>query len=92
MYSWGKGKKQMNDITESMSNVCSAQKSIRQYVNISVPALSKHSEVIDYLYLSQDPILLNLSSKKKYGIIFIIDSSPNYAITKCIFSCAVFPV
>lgn len=72
----GKGKKQMTDIIRrSLSNVCSAQKSIRQYVNISVPALSKHSEVIDYLYFSQDPILLSLSSKKKFGIIFIIDSS-----------------
>ena len=65
---------------EALSNVCSAQKSIRQYVNVSVPALSKQSEVTDYLYFSQDRILLNLSSKKKFGIIFIIDSSPNYAL------------
>lgn len=32
-----------------------------------------------YLYFFQDPILLNLSSKKKFGVIFIIGSSPKYA-------------
>lgn len=70
----GEGEDRWLIVYESL-NFFSAQKSIRQYINISVPAFPKHGEVRDPYILSsgsfaQIPVLLNLSSKKKFGIIF----------------------